>query len=66
MANTAKKIVNTKKTKSNDLKLVEKKAEQRSEDCMSLEELLKVYPGLSLNHASLLCLAHGYSKKTAA
>ncbi len=70
MSNTAKKIVNTRKTKNEDLRVVESRVKKtisgNKTDRMSLEEILKIYPGLSLDNAALLCQAHDIFKKTAA
>lgn len=65
MSNAAKKIANVRKTKRS-LKLVDKVHSNTQNESYSFEELVKMYPGLSLENAALLSQAHSIFKKTAA
>jgi hypothetical protein len=63
MGNTAKKINNSKKA---DLKVIKTKRPTAEKESYSLEELVKMYPGLSLDSAAMLAQAHNFFKKSAA
>lgn len=63
MSNAAKKIINSKKPK---LKVIKSKSPAEPEKAFSLEDIMKMYPGLSLDSAALLSQAHAFFKKTAA